>query len=489
LAKSVKFRITNLSFMKKIFFLIVLFFAITFVAKAAGVDTVRYGNFGKLVIYKPAKPPDAMVLFVSGDSGWNNGIGNIANQIVAQGALVAGINIRYYLKSLKKQHGTCYYPASDFELLSLFLQKKYKFHNYMKPILLGYSSGATLVYGILAQAPANTFKGAVSLGFCPDLATNKPLCPGNGLKVHSLQTGISWYLEASDNLTAPFIVLLGMNDKVCPYKHTEAFMKKVRDGELILLPKVAHGMSLRKNYLPYLLYAYNKVKKALSYPEMIAAKNKLFKQQLPVKLESNLPLNEFPVRKNDTKPMVFFISGDGGWTSFDEGVAEELTEKGVPVIGLDAQKYFWQPRTPVETAVEITKVLHHYLDAWKKNSFILCGYSFGADIIPFIISRLPADLKPMLQHAVMMSPDPSADFEIHVTDMLSLGSNNDNYDVLAELKKISKKNVTCIFGEEEDSDDRALFKTAGAGVLLLPGAHHYDNNFSAIADEIIKNLH
>jgi type IV secretory pathway VirJ component len=475
--------------MKKLLVFLSLFIAVKTIALATSVDTIHYGNFGKIVIYKPGKTPDAAVLFVSGDSGWNKGIGNIANQIVAQGALVAGIDIRYYFKNLKKQHGKCYYPAGDFELLSLFLQKKYKFHNYYKPILMGYSSGATLVYGTLVQAPANTFKGAIAMGFCPDLATNKPLCPGNGLNVHSLSPGANWYLEASDNLTAPFIVLLGMNDKVCPYKHTEAFMKKVKDAELILLPKIAHGMSVKKNYLPYLLYAYNKVKKSLSYQEMVATKNQLFKQQPPAKLDSNLPLTEFQAKKNDALPLVFFISGDGGWTGFDEGVAENLTEKGVPVIGLDAQKYFWQPRTPDQTAFEITKALRHYLLAFNKKTFVLCGYSFGADIIPFLTTRLPADLKPFLKSVVMMSPDPEADFEIHVADMLSLGSGSDKYKVLIELKKVAKSKVVCIFGAEEDSGDPALFKSAGSEVVLLPGAHHYDNNFSAITNEIIKSFH
>jgi type IV secretory pathway VirJ component len=466
----------------------VIFIVVAELAMADGADTIRYGNFGKIVVYKPAKSPDEMVLFVSGDSGWNKGIGNIANQIVAQGALVAGIDIRYYFNNLKKQHGKCYYPAGDFELLSLFLQKKYKFHNYLKPILIGYSSGATLVYGILVQAPANTFKGAVAMGFCPDLATNKPLCPGNGLIVHSLSPGSNWYLEASDNLTAPFIVLLGMNDKVCPYKQTEAFMKKVKGGEFILLPKIAHGMSVKKNYLPYLLYAYNKVKKSLSYQEIVAAKNQLFNQPQQAKLSSNLPLTEFPVKKNDALPLVFFISGDGGWTGFDEGVADNLAGKGISVIGLDSQKYFWQNRTPDQTASEITIALRHYLGAWGKKTFVLCGYSFGADIIPFLITRLPADLKPLLKSAVMMSPDPNADFEIHVADMLSFGSSNDKYNVLAELRKTTTKNVVCIFGADEDSGDRASFESAGSRIILLPGAHHYDNNFSAISDEIAKSF-
>ncbi|HEX7410661.1 MAG TPA: AcvB/VirJ family lysyl-phosphatidylglycerol hydrolase [Bacteroidales bacterium] len=475
--------------MKNLFLFLTLSLIVPKITMAIVNDTIRYGNFGKIIIFKPAATPEALVLYISGDGGWGGGPGNMATHLAAQGALVVGIDIRYYLGNLKKQHGKCYYPAGDFELLSLYLQKKYKFHNYLKPILMGYSSGATLAYGILAQAPANTFKGAISLGFCPDLETDKPLCAGNGLKMHILIAGKSWYLEPCDKLTAPFIVLLGLDDKVCPYKNIELYMKKVNNGELVPLPKVGHGLAVPKNFLPQLLNAYSKVKKSASYPEMVAARNELFKQQQAYEPVSDLPLNVLPAMKNDAMPLIFFISGDGGWTSFDEGVAEKLTEKGIPVIGLDAQKYFWQARTPDETASEIAKVLHQYLSAWNRKSFVLCGYSFGADIIPYLITRLPADLDYMLKSAVMMSPDPLADFEIHVADMLSLGSSNDKYNVLVELKKSTAKHVVCIFGEEENSDDSKLFKMAGAGIRLLPGTHHYDDDYNAISKEIINSFH
>ena len=487
--------------MKQFIFFIILSLMIPGGTTAMDADTIRYGNFGKIVIYKPASTPDELVLFISGDGGWKYGVCTMAAQITAKGAMVVGIDISRYLRNLKSQHGKCYYPAADFELLSMYLQKKFKFRNYMKPILMGYSSGATLAYGILAQAPANTFKGAISLGFCPDLETDKPLCAGNGLKMHVLTPGKSWYLEPYDKFTAPFIVLLGLEDKVCPYKNTEAFMKKVNNSELIPLPRVGHGLAVVKNYLPHLIAAYEKVKKSPSYPEMVAEKNQLWKQQPKEviaknhqwvqqadKAESNLPLIVLPAARNDAMPLVLFISGDGGWTSFDEGVAGKLVKNGMPVVGLDAQKYFWQARTPDETSAEINNVLRHYMNTWNKKSFVLCGYSFGADIIPYILTRLPADLKPFLKSAVMMSPDPAADFEIHVSDMLSFGSSSDKYNIPAELKKSVDKNVVCIFGKEEDSESHKLFKAAGAVIRLIPGTHHYADNYNAVSNEIILSF-
>ena len=158
-------------------------------AFASSIDTLKVGAFGKVTIYKPKGTPNAVVLFVSGDGGWNSGVVDMAKNIVDQGALVAGIDIQHYFNAIKKEKSKCYYPAGDFEELSLLLQKKVKMNQYLKPILVGYSSGATLVYGMLAQAPANTFSGAIALGFCPDIETDKTLCDGSGLTSHVLKEG------------------------------------------------------------------------------------------------------------------------------------------------------------------------------------------------------------------------------------------------------------------------------------------------------------
>ena len=471
-------------------FLFISFFALTtIVANASSVDSILYGNFGKVYIYKPKTIPDAVVLFVSGDGGWNQGPINMGNHLVDQGALVVGINISKYLTNKMQQHEKCYYPAGDFEELSLYIQKKYKFRNYIKPILMGYSSGATLVYGILAQAPANTFKGAISMGFCPDIPTVEPLCTTNELRQHPLKPGgVIWILEPSDKLTAPFIVINGMDDKVCDFKHTKVFMDKINNGEYIGIPKAGHGMSVQKNYLPHLLHAYNKIKKSVTYPEMVSEKNKFIASQQSQKPTTELPLIILPVNRIDTLPLLVFISGAGGWTGFEEGIAENLVKRGIPIIGIDAQKYFWQPRTPDETAAELVKVIHHYLDAWNKKSFIFCGYSFGADVIPFMVNRLPFDLNYMMKGAVMMSPDTKTDFEIHAADMPGFGSRNDKNTVLTEVKKSTLRNMTCIFGKEEQIELQIMFKDAGAHIRLLPGSHNYNNDFIAISNELINSF-
>ncbi|WP_449438285.1 AcvB/VirJ family lysyl-phosphatidylglycerol hydrolase [Pedobacter steynii] len=123
-----------------------------------------------------------------------------------------------------------------------------------------------------------------------------------------------------------------------------------------------------------------------------------------------------------------------------------MASKGLSVIGLDAQKYFWNAKTPESVTADLSKAVAYYKQELGKENFVLAGYSFGASVVPFLASRLSAEMKNDLRTVFSLSPDVNADFEIHITDMLSLGSSDDKYDVIAEIKKIrSLKPLLCFW--------------------------------------------
>lgn len=453
-----------------------------------GEESLRYGAFGKITIYHPVQKPTSVVLFVSGDGGWKDGVVDMAQDLTAQGALVLGIDARNYQKALSKRKTDCYYPAADFEQLSLMIQKKYKFSNYTKPVLVGYSYGATLIYGILAQAPANTFKGAVALGFCPDIVAKKPFCKGSGLTQHVLKPGVSFWLERTEKLTAPFIVLNGFKDEACPYAATASFLKNMPMAELIELPKVGHGFAVTSEWEPQFKAAFQKVINAPSFAERKQGENKELKTQAIKLYGEDLPLTIIPAAKKDNLPLVLMISGDGGWTSFDQSLAESLAARGLSVVGLDAQKYFWDARTPEKTTSDLSKAILHYTAQFNKEKFVLAGYSFGASVVPFVADRLAPALKARLSAVLSLSPDVTADFEIHVLDMLSFGSTTETYNVQAEMKKIKNVPVVSFFGTEEGGGIASKFIKAGLKTELVPGDHHFGDNFQGLSLDLLKSI-
>ncbi len=451
-------------------------------------DSVNFGIFGNVYLYHPSQQPKSAVLFVSGDGGWNLGVVEMARILSKEGALVAGIDIQRYYRNMRKQKANCYYPAADFESLSLFLQKELKLPQYFKPVLLGYSSGATLVYGILAQAPANTFKGAIALGFCPDIEINKPLCRGSGLQWHDLVPGKSYYLEALAALSAPFVSLQGMIDQVCSFGDAKKYFSSLKNAELVALPKVGHGFSVEVNWVPQFKDAYHRILSAPSFTEQKNEQNKLLQEQHLDPLPLEMPLALLPAAVNDSLPVVLMISGDGGWTSFDQSLAEKLAEKGMPVIGLDAQRYFWNGKTPEETTEDIAATLEHFMQQWKRKTFQLAGYSFGANVVPFVANRLPDRLKSVLRGIIMLSPDITADFEIHVDDMLSLGMRTEKFNVPREMVSLAKLKPECIFGDEEDPETREAFVAVKCKINILPGSHHYNEDYQKLAEVFFSSL-
>ena len=453
------------------------------------IDSISYGAFGKVKVYHPSISPKAFVIFISGNGGWNQKVVHMANKLVEQGAIVVGVDIRHLLKGIRKENVKCYYPASDFENLSLALQKRYHGKQYFKPILVGFSSGATLAYGLLAQAPANTFKGVIALGFCPDLDINRALCNGEGLISHVQKKNKSFYLEPSKKIKAPFVILQGENDHVCSSVDNKKFIEGMPSTELISLPKVDHGFSVDKNWEPQFVSAFEKILKTPSFIEKVKEEHNQHKNPAAENhfLNEDLPLAILPAKENSNLPLAFVISGDGGWTSFDETFAEKLSENGIPVIGLDAQQYFWDRKSPDETTTMVAKVVSYYMEKWNKSSFILIGYSFGASIVPFINNRLATPLKENVKGVYCLSPEETADFEIHLSDMLSFGG-KEEYNVLEELRKTKNVKPVCFFGEEEEGINPTHYTISGAKVMRLPGGHHYQDSYQIIFKTILGTL-
>ena len=226
-------------------------------------DTISFGRFGKISLYRGAAEPRDVVLFLSGDGGWNQGVISMAQHLADKSAIVAGVDIRGYLEQLEKAPQACVSPASDLENLSHYLQSRLGLKRYLEPTLAGYSSGATLVYAALAEAPNGVFKGALSLGFCPDLDLKKPLCRGSGIEATPRRSA-QGHLQGVDlmpakRLQGKWISLQGELDEVCLAPAAKEFVGAVPGAEVIMLPKVGHGYSVEKNWVPQYEAAFDRI--------------------------------------------------------------------------------------------------------------------------------------------------------------------------------------------------------------------------------------
>jgi len=435
-------------------------------------ETIDYPGLGSVAVERPAGTPTRFIIFLSGDGGWNQGVVGMARHLADDGALVAGVDTTRMARLASGGQASCVNAAASLEGLSHYLQQQRGLRQYLVPILVGYSSGATLAYGTLVQAPPGTFAGAVSLGFCPDLEWSKPLCRGEGLEHES--TGRSFVYHPATRLRSPWIALQGEIDQVCAASATRDFVARVAGAELVALPLVGHGFSVERNWLPQLTDAVRRIAAEVADPP----------DPLPADV-GDLPLVEMPAQGARRDQLAIMLSGDGGWAGLDREVAAQLNERGYPVVGWNSLRYFWDARTPEASARDLDRVIRHYTHAWGASSVLLVGYSQGADVLPFMVNRLPESTRRLVAGTALIAVGTEAFFEFSVTHWI--GTPTGGRPVMPELEHGRPGRLACIYGSDEDSPCRTL---RGEDVLRieLPGGHHFDGDYRRVSDAVLEAL-
>jgi type IV secretory pathway VirJ component len=207
--------------------------------------------FGEVAVYKPAGESRGLALFASGDGGWARGVTEMAHQAAAQGFWVAGFSTPLFLEALADVEGACSDVDGLLARLGADLVRELRLPADTRPVLIGYSSGATLVYAALAADAGRRFGGGISLGFCPDLPIRKAFCPGRGgLTAHWQKRPPTWIFDKRATVEAPWRILQGEADQVCDPAFAPQFAAGQRDAAAIMLPKVGHGFGVPKNWMP-----------------------------------------------------------------------------------------------------------------------------------------------------------------------------------------------------------------------------------------------
>jgi type IV secretory pathway VirJ component len=202
----------------------------------------------------------------------------------------------------------------------------------------------------------------------------------------------------------------------------------------------------------------------------------------------DLPLKVMESSAQPTFPMVVFISGDGGINTFTESLCNYLSQKGFPVVILDAKKYFWVSKTPEETTADLTTIVESHKKLWQRDRFALIGFSFGASLVPFLVNQLPLNVGKSLSLNILINPDMRCDFEIHLSDMLNLGTSKGKYDVIGELKKAGTRKASIYFGSDENLDVRHAFQETGLKVQVVQGNHHFDSSYEVLGELLAEEM-
>lgn len=202
---------------------------------------------------------------------------------------------------------------------------------------------------------------------------------------------------------------------------------------------------------------------------------------------NSLPTKIIASNSDTSKPVLLYISGDGGWNKFSISLLQQFSAAGFPVIGLNAKSYFWERKTPRQTGTDIQTLLNKYVKEWKRNKIVLLGYSFGADVMPFVFNNVGAEWQKKINYQVLLSPSSKTDFEIHLSEMLGYRRKN-GMSVVEEINKTTSCRFVFLFGEEDDDFPINEIKIKNYKNITLPGGHHFDNNVNELVDKIRQEI-
>ncbi len=461
-----------------------------------------------LHLVHPEGPPKGLVLFFPGSGGWETAVAT-ADEVAGQGLLVVGIDwskgpateppapcwdfgaqaarLVGWVKRLWSGESepdtpaACWNLADELNDLAEWTQERENLPSDALPIVMGAGDGSALVYTALLQSPPNRFHAAVSSDFCPRWPSPVPPCPGDELSTAMVegdrllpakQVPAGWFLFADQANAAQSLP----PEQACPADQVSAFIQHMANARMVGNAPARSAPAAGEET-----------------PSPLASLFQWLDPRIPNQVGmgsadadiAGLPLNEVRAAAEDPATFAVMLSGDGGWAALDRGVSATLASKGISTVGWDSLSYYWTARSPAEATNDLVRVLRHYLDAWHKERVILIGYSFGAEVLPFMADGLPPDLRERVDLVALLGLGPTAMFEFHLNDWLSTGRGADALPVLPEISKLGWTPVLCVQGAEEEDSICPQLTDLGVKVHKVAGDHHFEEDYAGVTGLIL----
>jgi type IV secretory pathway VirJ component len=413
-------------------------------------------RLGQVRIYPAWLRTTSFVYLFSGARGWSAAEEEAARDFARAGSFVVGVDTPQLLQWMDHAETGCVYLPGQLEDYSRAQQRAEDSAQYLAPVLLGHDLGATLVYLAQLQAPPLAFSAAVAIDPQSQIALQRQFCDHPAAAVAASGAGQTIAAAPPGNNVALRVLLDGAASAA-----ERQFVTAI-PGEAAAA--VVAGATLHGSY-----------QGAIAAIDAERAGNGV----------GDLPLAEVPAPNPQGDTFAILYSGDGGWRDLDRSLADVLAAKGMSVVGVDVLRYYWKQKNPVLAASDLARIMRYYQKHWQKSHAVLIGFSFGADVLPFLVSRLPGDLAADVSLLSLLSPERTTAFEVETSGWLGV-HNSAGMPIAPELRKLSGIHVQCIYGADEGADSLCTTSAAaGAAVLAKSGGHHFDHNYDELADEIL----
>lgn len=414
--------------------------------------SVSYGRLNNVPMQPPVGKLQGLAILVSGSGDRDGRAAKLARELERRDIAVLPVDIDAWRPLLNTDPGECIYLGSDLEGLSKEAQRLLDSHHYLHPVVLGVGEGATLAYAALADAPAATLAGTVSIDPAVALNTAVPVCKG-AEPTAVAGGGFSYGLDAP--LPSPGVMVMADAPTMA------AAAASAQTGSFRLETKTAATADERLSL-------------AVDAVAEIAAADAG---------DKSLPVVDIPTVGTPTR-LALFYSGDGGWRDIDKSVGEQLAAQGIQVVGVDSLRYFWSVRQPDKVAKDMASIIRD-ADPSGKLPVALLGYSFGADVTPFAWPHLPDDIRSRIDFIGLLGTEKTTPFQVTMENWLGLGGDRDVAQAIAALPQ---DRVFCVYGDEETESACEDPRLTAVEKLKVGGDHHFDGDYQGLTTQIVSAM-
>jgi type IV secretory pathway VirJ component len=428
-------------------------------------EQININNQQKLRIVHKITPEKGLLIYLA--QGHTKTTEEYARQFASLSYYVAIIDNQTLLNSEIDQKKQCLNLAEKLSDISRQIKSHLNIDTNELPILVGTDESAASIYAAIAQASEHIFHAAVSINFSKILPNHSPLC------------GQESFIQNTHN------------QQLIPIKRLPTSLYTFQNGNALPNLVDAHFAENISN----LKLTISDEKKQTAQTEAIQVLQwldpRLADQISSDASGSDLPLIEVPSDQAQlpvkSETLAIILTGDGGWAEIDKNIAKLLAENGVSTVALDSLSYFWKMRTPDETAKDVGSIISQYLEKWHKKKVILIGYSFGADVLPFVVDRFNAETRNKIALIALLGMGETAAFEFRLSSWMNADTDPHRLPILPEIEKMTWANTICIYGIKDTDANCLPMEKFGIKVISMPGDHHFDKKYDDLVRHILEN--
>jgi type IV secretory pathway VirJ component len=429
-------------------------------------ETLVTAGGAKVRWVHPEEPEKGLIMLI-GDNANPGGTADYAKQFADLSYNVVVIAAADLLAATGANAAPCLDVSKKLLALQDDLREQLSLDSEQLPILAGFGEGASVVYAALAQDSGHDFHAGVSINFSGQLHSDAVFCNAGDFVKSSVAGAIAlspverlstrWYLF-QDASVSPAGDMRDFADQIANAKFT---MRRNKDESVI-----------------------SQVLQILQWLDP-----RLTDQTSSDNTDGDLPLVEVPAEiDHPSQTMAIMITGDGGWAEIDKGIATNLAAQGIPTVALDSLSYFWKQRTPEELTDDVQDIMSEYLEKWHKKQVILIGFSFGADVLPFVANRIDEDNRKQIALVALLGIGRSAAFEFHLSSWLDEDHRTDRLPLAPEIAKLDRERTICIYGVDDEDADCAALSKVGIKLIRMSGDHHFDGKYHELVQNILDNV-